>query len=127
MISSAKKICIFIIDDDLNNVVLLERILLDLNYSVRVAIKGSSALKSIQLDQPDLILLDYKMPDMNGYEICKKLRNNQQTGRIPIVFISALVGIENEIKALGTDGIDYMTKPFLVDELCARIQALIPN
>ncbi len=126
MISSAKKICIFIIDDDLNNVVLLERILLDLNYSVRVAIKGSSALKSIQLDQPDLILLDYKMPDMNGYEICDKLRDNQQTKGIPIIFISALNGIEDKIKALGTDGIDYMTKPFLVDELCVRIQALIP-
>ncbi len=126
MKSSAKKICIFIIDDNLNNIVLLERILLDLNYSVRVAIKGSSALKSIQLDQPDLILLDYKMPDMNGYEICDKLRDNQQTKGIPIIFISALNGIEDKIKALGTDGIDYMTKPFLVDELCARIQALIP-
>ncbi len=125
MKASAKKIGIFIIDDNLNNIVLLEKILLDLNYSVRVAIKGYSALKSIQQDQPDLILLDYKMPDLNGYEICEKLRDNQQTKRIPIIFISALDGIEDKIKALDTDGIDYMTKPFLIDELCARIQALI--
>ncbi len=123
MKSSAKKICILIIDDNLNNIKLLERILLDLNYSVRVAVEGSSALRSIQLDQPDLILLDLKMPDMDGYEICERLKNNKETKNIPIIFISALDDIENKERALNAGGIDYITKPFQINEISTRIKA----
>ncbi len=120
--TTAKQDCIFIIDDNPNNVKLLEKILLNLNYSVRVAIRGSSAIKSIQLDKPDLILLDLVMPDMDGYEVCEKLKNNQQTKNIPIIFISALDDTVAKVKALKAGGIDYISKPFRPEEVSARIQ-----
>ncbi len=123
---TTKKDCIFIIDDNLDNIKLLERILLDLNYSVRVAVRGASALKSIQLEQPDLILLDLKMPDMDGYEVCKKLKNNQQTKNIPVIFISALDDIEIKERVLNAGGIDYITKPFQINEISTRIKAHFP-
>ncbi len=123
---TTKKDCIFIIDDNLDNIKLLERILLDLNYSVRVAVRGASALKSIQLERPDLILLDLKMPDMDGYEVCKKLKNNQQTKNIPVIFISALDDIEIKERVLNAGGIDYITKPFQINEISTRIKAHFP-
>ncbi len=123
---TTKKDCIFIIDDNLDNIKLLERILLDLNYSVRVAVRGASALKSIQLYQPGLILLDLKMPDMDGYEVCKKLKNNQQTKNIPIIFISALDDKEIKERVLNAGGIDYITKPFQINDISTRIKAHFP-
>ena len=120
--STAKKDCIFVIDDNPVNVTLLQEMLFELNYSVRVAVRGSSALKSIQLDQPDLILMDLKMPDMDGYEICEKLKNNQQTKNIPIIFISAMDEIDAKVKALNVGGVDYITKPFQPEVVSASIR-----
>ena len=104
------------------NVALLQEMLFELNYSVRVAVRGPSALKSIQLDQPDLILLDLKMPEMDGYEVCKKLKNNQLTKNIPIIFISAMDEIDAKVKALNAGGVDYITKPFQSEDVSARVQ-----
>ncbi len=122
MESSAKKDCIFVIDDNPVNVTLLQKMLVELNYSVRVAIRGSSALKSIQMDLPDLILMDLKMPEMDGYEVCEKLKNNQHTKNIPIIFISAMDEINAKVKALNTGGVDYITKPFQIDDLSVRVR-----
>ncbi len=122
MKSTAKKDCIFIIDDNPENIMLLQEMLSDLNYTLRVAVRGSTAIESILEDQPDLILLDLKMPDMNGYEVCEKLRNNQITKDIPIIFISALDEIKAKVKALNAGGNDYITKPFQPEEVFARIQ-----
>ncbi len=120
--TAAKNDTIFIIDDNHDNIKLLEAMLVELNYSVRVAFQGPTAIKSIKQDPPDLILLDVKMPDMDGYEVCKKLRSNKITKHIPIIFISALVEIDAKVKALNEGGNDYMIKPFQIEEVSARIQ-----
>ncbi|MBT6049692.1 MAG: PAS domain S-box protein, partial [Candidatus Scalindua sp.] len=118
----AKHDCIYIIDDNTHSLTVLKNLLLDLNYSVRVANRGSVAIKSILMDPPDLIILDLIMPDMDGYEVCKELRNNQNTKDIPIIFVSALDEIESKVKALNTGGNDYITKPYHIEEVSARIQ-----
>ncbi len=122
IVPTAKKDCIFVIDDNPVNVTLLQELLLGFNYSVRVAVRGSTAIKSIQLDQPDLILMDLKMPDMDGYEICEKLKNNQQTKNIPIIFISAIDEVDAKVKALNVGGVDYITKPFQPEYISAIIR-----
>jgi PAS domain S-box-containing protein len=118
----AKKDTIFIIDDSRDNIKVLEAMLVELNYSVRVAFHGSTAIKSIIQAPPDLILMDVKMPDMDGYEVCKRLKSNKITKHIPIIFISGLDEIDAKVKALSGGGNDYMIKPLHFEEVSARIQ-----
>ncbi len=121
--SNTRNDSIFIVDDCSDNIKILEAILSDLNYSVRAAVRGPSAIKSIQQAVPDLVLLDIKMPDMDGYEVCRRLRNDKATENIPIIFISGLNETEDKVKAFHVGGNDYITKPFQVEEISARIQA----
>jgi adenylate cyclase len=113
---------ILIVDDNLNNLTLLERILSKKGYEVRLASSGRRALDSVELTQPDLILLDIMMPGLDGYEVCSCLKASDRTRGIPIIFLSALVEISHKVKAFNAGGVDYITKPFETVEVVARVE-----
>lgn len=112
---------ILIVDDTLPNLQLLTSVLKEEGYKVRPASSGALALQAISKKIPDLILLDIKMPDMNGYEVCEELKRNDNTKDIPIIFISALSDINDKIKAFNIGGVDYINKPFQFEEVKARV------
>jgi len=113
---------ILIVDDTPANLRLLAGILGEQDYKVRLTPNGKLALKSAQAIPPDLILLDIKMPGMNGYEVCEALKGDPRTRDIPIIFISALDQTEDKVKAFTFGGVDYVTKPFQVEEVLARVE-----
>lgn len=113
---------IFIVDDHPNNLQVLSILLTTEGYRVRKATSGSLALKSIQIEPPDLILLDISMPDLDGYEVCRQLKQNPQTQDIPIIFLSAFSEIHEKVKAFQSGGLDYISKPFHPAEVLVRVQ-----
>lgn len=113
---------ILIVDDSLNNLLLLELILSRKGYKVEAASSGQQALDSVDLAQPDLILLDIMMPDMDGYEVCSRLKATASTRGIPIIFLSAVVQASEKVKAFNAGGADYITKPFQTVEVIARVE-----
>jgi CheY-like chemotaxis protein len=106
-LSNAK---IIIVDDTEENIDLLVDVLED-DYKLNVAMDGTSALKRVAHSPPDLILLDIMMPDMDGYEVCAKLKANATTKEIPIIFITAMAEEQDETKGLSLGAVDYITKP----------------
>ena len=113
---------ILIVDDNPNNLSTLESILSQAGYKVRPAVNGKLAVQSAQSKSPDLILLDIKMPGMDGYDVCEKLKRNRTTCDIPILFISALDQPIDKVKAFEAGGMDFITKPFHLDEVLARVK-----
>lgn len=114
---------ILIVDDTRANLRLLAGILSEQGYNVRPAPNGPHALTAIRAEAPDLILLDIKMPEMSGYEVCEQLKTDERTRDIPIIFISALNDIFDKVKAFSAGGVDYITKPFQTEEVLARVKA----
>lgn len=112
---------ILIVDDTIANLQLLSNILKEEGYKVRPAVNGKMALQAVQQKSPDIILLDIKMPEMDGYEVCKTLKSNAQTKEIPVLFISALNDSADKVQAFALGGVDYITKPFQFDEVKARV------
>lgn len=112
---------ILVIDDTPDNLRLLIRILQKHGYKVRPVTNGFSALEAIESSRPDLILLDIMMPQLDGYELCKKLKAEPQYKEIPIIFLTALEEAINKAKAFEIGGADYITKPFQVKEVLARV------
>jgi len=122
-----KEICnkygsILVVDDNPLNIRLLAEMLKSEGYKVWPAPNGVRALAVLEKHPIDLILLDIKMPDMDGYEVCEKLKSNPQTQDIPVIFISALNQTFDKLKAFEVGGIDYITKPFEEQEVMVRIQ-----
>jgi len=115
---------ILIIDDTPENLNVLGN-LLEKKYDIRVATNGFDALEIVKTLTPDLILLDIMMPNMDGYEVCKKLKANPNTKIIPVIFISALDASDQKIKAFREGAVDYITKPFQTEEVEARIHTHI--
>ena len=113
---------ILIVDDQSENIQIITRMLCDRGYKLRKAINGEMALTSAFSKPPNLILLDIVMPGMDGYEVCKRLKENPTTSEIPIIFISALDEAFNKVKAFEMGGVDYITKPFQFQEVLVRIQ-----
>ncbi len=113
---------ILVVDDTPANLRLLSQMLVEQGYKVRPAPNGPLALQSAQAAPPDLILLDIKMPEMDGYQVCQRLKADERTQNIPIIFISALGETENKVKAFTAGGVDYITKPFKKEEVLARIE-----
>ena len=113
---------ILIIDDTPENLRLLSAALTQQGYAVRNAINGALALSRAQAIRPDLILLDVMMPGMDGYEVCRRLKDDIQTRDIPIIFISALDSAIDKVKSFSVGGVDYITKPFQIEEVLARIE-----
>jgi len=112
---------ILIVDDTPANLRLLANLLSNQSYKVRPVPNGALALKAADLDPPDLVLLDINMPDMNGYDVCERLKANERTKNIPIIFISALDDVADKVKAFQVGGVDYISKPFQVEEVLARV------
>jgi PAS domain S-box-containing protein len=113
---------ILIIDDTPENLNLLSEILIQQGYKVRSVTKGSSGIRGAQAAPPDLILLDVNMPEMNGYEVCQQLKASDRTQDIPVIFISAMGDVLDKVKAFSVGGVDYITKPFQVEEVLARLE-----
>jgi len=113
---------ILIVDDKIENIELLNNFLKKEGYKLRNATNGKTALLSIQAKQPDLIILDINMPNMNGFEVCKTIKSNQKTSHIPVMFISALNDLESKIEAFKVGGLDYIIKPFSSEEVLARVK-----
>ncbi len=120
--STIPKAVILIVDDTPANLRLLSGMLTQQGYKARPTPRASAALKSAQLSPPDLILLDINMPEMNGYEVCRRLKADERTRDIPIIFISALGEINDKVKAFAAGGVDYITKPFQIEEVLARLE-----
>ncbi|MBW4694845.1 MAG: hybrid sensor histidine kinase/response regulator [Lyngbya sp. HA4199-MV5] len=119
---SATKGTILVVDDMPDNVRVLSALLTQQGYTVRKLLNGKAALTSVQSSPPDLILLDIHMPDMNGYEVCQQLKAMPHGREIPIIFLSALNGVSDKVKAFQSGGVDYVTKPFQVEEVLARVE-----
>ena len=113
---------ILIVDDTPANLRLLSSMLTQQAYTVRLAPNGKLALLNAQADPPDLILLDIKMPGLSGYEVCEQLKADPRTRDVPIIFISALDQTEDKVKAFTHGGVDYITKPFQIEEVLARVE-----
>ncbi|HKP59491.1 MAG TPA: hybrid sensor histidine kinase/response regulator [Polyangiales bacterium] len=113
---------ILVVDDTVENLQLLSRILTKEGYEVRIAPNGVFALQAVEADPPDLILLDVTMPHMSGYDVCKQLKAQPSSNAIPVIFISALHETIDKVTAFGAGAVDYVTKPFQVDEVVARVR-----
>lgn len=113
---------ILIVDDTPNNLRLLSVTLTQQGYEVRSAINGSMALTGAKVEPPDLVLLDIMMPGMSGYEVCQYLKADEITRDIPVIFISATNEVINKVKAFEVGGADYISKPFQVEEVLARVE-----
>lgn len=114
---------IVIVDDNPNNLKVLSSMLQQAGYKVRPALNGEIALRAIAAVPPDLILLDIRMPGMDGYETCRQLKADPVTHDIPIIFISALNETEDMLSAYRAGGVDYISKPFRSEEVLARVHA----
>ncbi len=112
---------ILIVDDTLPNLRLLSSMLSKRGYKVRAVPNGSMALTAVASAPPDLILLDINMPGLNGYEVCERLKADDNTRDIPVIFISALDKASDKVSSFAFGGVDYITKPFQVEEVLARV------
>ncbi len=121
MSDNTAKQSILIVDDTLANLQLLVEMLNDLGYKVQPAKSGKMALKAVETAPPDLILLDVNMPEMDGYEVCRRLKANEKTSEIPVIYLSAMYETKDKVKAFEAGGVDYITKPFEIKEVQARI------
>jgi len=117
-----KQANLLVVDDTPDNIRLLSAILTEKGYQVRKALNGPMALKAAEASVPDLILLDIMMPELDGYETCQKLKENQKTCEIPVIFLSALDDVSAKVKAFEAGGADYITKPFQKAEVLARVR-----
>ena len=124
-LSASEQAKILIVDDQPENLRLLSQILVTQGYEVRKAINGSTALMGVEKFTPDLILLDINMPEMDGYEVCQKLKSDRKTKNIAVIFLSASDKVMDKVKAFEVGGLDYITKPFQVPEVIARVETQI--
>jgi len=113
---------ILIVDDKPANLKLLTQVLAGQGYRIRAASSGKHALESVRVSPPNLILLDIKMPEMNGYEVCETLKSDELTRDTPVIFISALDDVQEKVRGFRVGGVDYITKPFQVAEVLARVE-----
>lgn len=113
---------ILVVDDTAVNLQLLEDMLTEEGYEVRTAISGEGALRSVKAELPDLILLDVMMPGLNGYDTCRKFKEDENSAEIPVVFLSAKNDSDSIVEGLKAGGVDYVGKPFNRLELLSRVE-----
>lgn len=113
---------VLIVDDTPANLRLLSQILIEQGYKVRAVMSGARALAAAWAVPPDLVLLDIRMPEMNGYEVCAHLKADERTCEVPIIFISALNEADDKVNAFNVGAVDYITKPFQFAEVLARVE-----
>ena len=115
---------ILIVDDAKTNIDILVQALRD-EYKLSVAVDGAAALRSVEKSPPDLVLLDIVMPGLDGYEVCRQLRAQESTRELPIMFLSSLEDVKDKTRGFEVGGNDYLTKPFEVLEVKARVRSLL--
>ncbi len=115
---------ILVVDDDHTNLSLAQR-LLSPQYRIAAAVSGAAALKYLETHRPDLILLDLNMPEMDGFEVMSRIRSNDQTKNIPVIFLTADALAETEIKCFQMGAMDFVAKPFVPDILLSRVSKTI--
>ena len=113
---------ILVVDDTMENLDVLVSILSEYGYNVRPAPSGAIALRAARSVPPDLVLLDIRMPDMDGYQVCQALKDDDLTRSIPIIFLSVLDEATEKVKGFAAGAVDYITKPFQGEEVVARVQ-----
>lgn len=113
---------VLVVDDVASNIRVLSDILEAEGCRVRSALSGDSALGAARLRTPDLVLLDVMMPEMDGYEVCRRLKMLPDLEHVPVIFVSALEGTDDKIAAFAAGGVDYITKPFHIEEVRARVR-----
>jgi two-component system, sensor histidine kinase and response regulator len=119
---AATRASILVVDDTIENLRLLASMLNGQGYEVRPVTNGKQALAAIERDPPDLILLDISMPEMDGYEVCRRLMTLERCRDIPVIFLTAQSEMDSRVKAFNVGGVDYITKPFQLEEVFARIR-----
>ena len=115
---------VLIVDDVKDNIDVLVNALRD-EYKLSVALDGTAALRSIEKQLPDLVLLDIMMPGLDGYEVCRQLRAREATREVPVMFLSALEDVKDKAHGFEVGGNDYLTKPFELLEVKARVRSLL--
>jgi DNA-binding response OmpR family regulator len=120
-IKNLQKPLIMVVDDVLKNLQVLGGILREEGYMVSLASSGPQALDMVKNRQPDLILLDVMMPEMDGFKVCEKLKSSDETKEIPVIFLTARVEVESVVNGFELGAVDYVTKPFNKAELLARV------
>lgn len=118
---------VLVVDDAPETLNLLTDALDRAGYTVLVAVDGAGALELLDQVTPDLILMDAVMPGMNGFETCRRLKRNQQLVHLPVIFMTGLSETEHVVEGLASGGVDYVTKPIVLDELLARIRVHLGN
>jgi two-component system, sensor histidine kinase and response regulator len=116
---------ILMVDDNAQNIQVLGNILKEKGYKISIAMNGRDALTFVEKTIPDLILLDVMMPEMDGYEVCERLKENNLTSDIPVIFLTAKTEVDDIIKGFELGGVDYVTKPFKKEELLVRVKTHI--
>lgn len=116
---------ILIVDDLPENLHFLTELLTKHGYKVRCVTNGTMALRTVRNHPPDAILLDIKMPDMDGYQVCEALKFDENTSEIPIIFLSALDELFDKVKAFKVGGVDYISKPFQLEEVLVRLETQV--
>lgn len=114
---------ILVVDDNPNNLRLMVNVLQQAGLGVRVAPGGRLALESVAEQRPALILLDIRMPDIDGFEVCRRLKSDPATADIPVIFLSALREPEDKLRGFAAGAVDYITKPFLAEEVLVRVKS----
>jgi two-component system alkaline phosphatase synthesis response regulator PhoP len=122
---SDTRLKILIVDDEIDTLLPLKRSLEVEDYIVVGASNGKEALVKARTDIPDLILLDLMMPEMDGYEVCSKLKKDELTKNIPVIMLTAKDAVREKVKGLDIGADDYVTKPFNLNELKARIKSVL--
>lgn len=120
--AASDRVDILIVDDTPANLDLLSRMLAEKGYRFRAATSGPRAIAAVQGAKPDLVMLDVNMPDMDGYEVCRRIKSDPATADVPVIFISALDEAIDKVRAFEAGGADYVSKPFQFDEVLARIE-----
>ena len=113
---------VMLVDDESQNLEVLEQMLMADSHKVLAFPRGDLALKAAEAAPPDLVLLDIRMPEMDGYEVCMRFKENERLSGIPIIFLSALADPEDKVRAFEAGGVDYVTKPLSEVEVLARVR-----
>ncbi|OJU08687.1 MAG: hypothetical protein BGN88_00415 [Clostridiales bacterium 43-6] len=113
---------ILIVDDNSQNLQVLASVLEGAGYEVGFAMSGRQAIDYIKMEKPDLILLDVMMPDMDGYETCQIIKQDPELENIPVIFLTAKIEIEDIVRGFSVGGVDYISKPFVSEELKSRVK-----